>query len=350
MHTSAEEVPDGMTPLLLMTSVEKQAQEYMAEKWKTRSFSYMGNTVGIVELDREADVALLTDDCDRFCRYVHRMLGAVTTVGIGKACDSLMELSDSYNGAREAVSYRGIYGAMRAINIREIAPQEMYSSGTETEMELSQLFKKIRLGTEEEVTEAVNHYVDKLTIRSKSMLQHHVDIMDMIGDFYRFAANNEIAGQETEKDIGQLYSQLMDMDPEALRKWIQERSLEYHNRLAAVRNSSTRSFVQRAKEYVQNSYADENISLDQICDMLGVSNSYFSTIFKKETGESFVTYLTGYRLDQAARLLIETNEKSYMIAQKVGYTDSNYFSYVFKRRFGVSPSKYRTEHTEDTKK
>ena len=327
MHTSAEEVPDGMTPLLLMTSVEKQAQEYMAEKWKTRSFSYMGNTVGIVELDREADVALLTDDCDRFCRYVHRMLGAVTTVGIGKACDSLMELSDSYNGARE-----------------------MYSSGTETEMELSQLFKKIRLGTEEEVTEAVNHYVDKLTIRSKSMLQHHVDIMDMIGDFYRFAANNEIAGQETEKDIGQLYSQLMDMDPEALRKWIQERSLEYHNRLAAVRNSSTRSFVQRAKEYVQNSYADENISLDQICDMLGVSNSYFSTIFKKETGESFVTYLTGYRLDQAARLLIETNEKSYMIAQKVGYTDSNYFSYVFKRRFGVSPSKYRTEHTEDTKK
>ena len=172
----------------------------------------------------------------------------------------------------------------------------------------------------------------------------------MIGDFYRFAANNEIAGQETEKDIGQLYSQLMDMDPEALRKWIQERSLEYHNRLAAVRNSSTRSFVQRAKEYVQNSYADENISLDQICDMLGVSNSYFSTIFKKETGESFVTYLTGYRLDQAARLLIETNEKSYMIAQKVGYTDSNYFSYVFKRRFGVSPSKYRTEHTEDTKK
>lgn len=350
MHTSAEEVPDGMTPLLLMTSVEKQAQEYMAEKWKTRSFSYMGNTVGIVELDREADVALLTDDCDRFCRYVHRMLGAVTTVGIGKACDSLMELSDSYNGAREAVSYRGIYGAMRAINIREIAPQEMYSSGTETEMELSQLFKKIRLGAEEDVTEAVNHYVDKLTIRSKSMLQHHVDIMDMIGDFYRFAANNEIAGQETEKDIGQLYSQLMDMDPEALRKWIQERSLEYHNRLAAVRNSSTRSFVQRAKEYVQNSYADENISLDQICDMLGVSNSYFSTIFKKETGESFVTYLTGYRLDQAARLLIETNEKSYMIAQKVGYTDSNYFSYVFKRRFGVSPSKYRTEHTEDTKK
>ena len=55
-------------------------------------------------------------------------------------------------------------------------------------------------------------------------------------------------------------------------------------------------------------------------------------------------YLTDYRMDQALKLLIETNEKSYMIAKQTGYTDPNYFSYVFKRRFGVSPSKYRTEH------
>ena len=50
-------------------------------------------------------------------------------------------------------------------------------------------------------------------------------------------------------------------------------------------------------------------------------------------------------MEQAARLLIETNEKSYIIAKNVGYTDPNYFSYVFKRQFGVSPSKYRTEYT-----
>ena len=59
---------------------------------------------------------------------------------------------------------------------------------------------------------------------------------------------------------------------------------------------------------------------------------------------SFIGYLTEYRMEQASRLLMETNEKSYVIAKSVGYTDPNYFSYVFKRRFGVSPSKYRTEH------
>lgn len=87
------------------------------------------------------------------------------------------------------------------------------------------------------------------------------------------------------------------------------------------------------------------MSLVCVCEVLGVSNSYFSTIFKKETGSSFISYLTDYRMDQAANLLIETDEKSYLIAKKVGYTDPNYFSYVFKRKFGVSPSKYRTEHT-----
>ena len=77
--------------------------------------------------------------------------------------------------------------------------------------------------------------------------------------------------------------------------------------------------------------------------------SYFSTIFKKETGNSFIGYLTEYRMEQAARMLIETGEKSYIIAKKVGYTDPNYFSYVFKRQFHTSPSKYRTEYMEREK-
>jgi len=147
-------------------------------------------------------------------------------------------------------------------------------------------------------------------------------------------------------DIGQLYHGLLDLEPDVLRKWLINSSLCLRDTLISQRNKSTKSFVSKAKEYVHNNYADEELSLDSICEVLGVSNSYFSTIFKKETGNSFIRYLTDYRMDQAACRLIESNEKSYIIAKNVGYTDPNYFSYVFKRRFGVSPSKYRTEHSE----
>lgn len=74
---------------------------------------------------------------------------------------------------------------------------------------------------------------------------------------------------------------------------------------------------------------------------LHVSAAYFSTVFKKETGKSFINYLTDYRMEKALRLLMEEEEKTYIIAEAVGYADPNYFSYAFKKKFGMSPSKYK---------
>ena len=72
-----------------------------------------------------------------------------------------------------------------------------------------------------------------------------------------------------------------------------------------------------------------------------MSAAYFSTVFKKETGKTFINYLTDYRMEQAVDLLLTKDEKTYIIAEKVGYSDPNYFSYVFKKQFGMSPTKYR---------
>ena len=276
--------------------------------------------------------------------YVHRILGAVVTVGVGQLCRDIAELAQSYQGAREAVSYRVLYGASRAINIMEIAPQETRQPHRDNEGELSKLLKMIRLGSQEEVREGAEKYLACMSFPEKSLQQHHMDIMELLGTLYRFAGNNHIAEEFLSKDMRELYARLLDMEPEELHRWLTNICLFFRENLISARSRSTQSFVSKAKEYVRNNYRDETLSLDSICQVLGVSNSYFSTVFKKETGNSFTGYLTDYRMDQASKLLIETNEKSYIIARNVGYTDPNYFSYVFKRRFGVSPSKYRTEH------
>ena len=73
---------------------------------------------------------------------------------------------------------------------------------------------------------------------------------------------------------------------------------------------------------------------------MGVSNSYFSSVFKKEVGKSFVTYLTDYRMEIAAGLIMDTNEKSYKIAEMVGYNDIPTFRKHFVDAFGTTPSTY----------
>lgn len=346
IHTSSSFVPENMNPLLLSTSVYRQAEEYLGKKWDAKCFAYLGNTILITQMDSQNVSSELTDECDRFCRYADRIIGAVVTIGIGQVCQNILDLSQSYISAREAVSYRVIYGTGRAINIKEIAPQEKSSPGITNDTELAELFKMIRLGSKDDIEAAVKEYMGRITFSGKTLQQHHIAIMELAGALYRFAVDNEIDAEGFSEDMRQTYNRLLDMAPDALFKWLSDISLLFHEQLITARNRSTRSFVSKAEEYVKNHYSDENLSLDVICEVLGVSNSYFSTIFKKETGKSFIGYLTDYRMERASRLLMETKEKSYIIARSVGYMDPNYFSYVFKRQFGISPSKYRTEHAQ----
>lgn len=349
VHTSSTQVAEGMNPVLLAMSVQKQAKERLGERWKAKCFSYLGNTVMIAQLEDENEISELTDECDRFCKYARRIIGAVVTVGVGWVCSDILELSSSYSSAREAVSYRALYGTCRAINIKEIAPQETGEATIPSDAGISNLFKMIRLSPKEDIMKEANQYMNRVFPPSKSLQQHHIAVMELVSVLYRFAASNDISTDVFSGDMGELYGKLTEMAPDVLRKWFVDICLAFRENLINSRNRSTKSFVLRAQEYVRDHYGDTDLSLDSICENLGVSNSYFSTIFKKETGKSFISYLTDYRMDQAAQRLVATDKKSYAIAKEVGYADPNYFSYVFKRQFGASPSKYRTEHTGSEK-
>lgn len=346
IHTSSSQIPDGMNPMLLATSVHTLAKERLEAAWQAKLITYLGNTVLIAQMKSENDVSVLTDECDRFCRYAYRIIGAVVTAGIGRICTDITALSASYNSAREAASYRVLYGASRAINIREIAPRKMTAEPLSGGAELTNLFKIIKLGAENEVEDAVKSYMNQLTFSGKSMGYHQIALMELVEALYRFSIHNDIFDETLAGDIGNLYSALLDFEPQELSQWLTDMCLSLQKKLITVRSQSTKSFVLSAQEYIHEHYFDESLSLDDVCRVLGVSNAYFSTVFKKETGKSFIGYLTDYRMEKAARLLIETNEKSYIIAQNVGYADPNYFSYVFKRCFGTAPSKYRSEHGE----
>lgn len=342
LHTSLSQVPEGMNPLLVVASVQKQAKEYFGKKWSVAYFTYLGDTIMLVQLANENEISSLTDECDRFCKYILRLLRAVVTMGIGQVCGEILDLAQSYTSGRMAVSYRGLYGASRVINIKEIAPQEMEKFNLVDESELAELFKKIHVGPVAAITKAAQQYLDHVYASAKTWQQHTVVVAELIGALYRFAANNNLTVEAFAGNLKELYANLPDLEPDALSQWLTAISIDLHEKLRNARSKTTATLVQKAQEYVRNHYSEASLSLDDVCQALGVSNAYFSSMFKRETEKSFISYLTDYRLDWASRLLLETDEKSYVIGQRVGYTDPNYFSYVFKRRFGISPVKYRT--------
>ena len=97
----------------------------------------------------------------------------------------------------------------------------------------------------------------------------------------------------------------------------------------------------QAVEYMAANYRDPELTMEKLCGQLHISPSYFSVLFKRETKKTFVQYLTELRMDKAMSLLTGTEMKTVQIAQEVGIPDPSYFSYSFKKSFGISPSQAR---------
>ncbi|MBP5553876.1 MAG: response regulator [Lachnospiraceae bacterium] len=104
------------------------------------------------------------------------------------------------------------------------------------------------------------------------------------------------------------------------------------------------SVISEAKLYMSGHFTDPNLMLQDVAKAVGMSNSRFSTVFSQQTGQTFTEYLIYLRLNKAKEMLKTTNIKSSQIARESGYNDSHYFSYIFKKNVGMTPSEYRTQY------
>ena len=306
LHLSSSDVKAYSNPFLMTVSVKKLAEEQLVPKYGSRTLIYLGDIIVISQLETAEQVAGYTDMMDEFCRQAKRVCGVRVTAGVGQLCSSVEELKLSYQGARNAVSYRALYGNNRAINIADC--------------------------------------LKKFTENGSSLQKYRLFVMELIAEIMRFGNKNQLDMEELFRKESDIYQMVFQPESfEELCEWLIGVGEKVQEMLSSERQNNTKSFVTRAVEYVRENYADQSISIETVCRTLGVSAAYFSTVFKKETGKTFIGYLTDYRMEAAEELLLTTDDKTYMIAEKVGYGDPNYFSYAFKKKYGVSPSKYRVE-------
>ena len=129
-------------------------------------------------------------------------------------------------------------------------------------------------------------------------------------------------------------------DYETLRTWFLEKMSAACSRIRDRQEDQSETVVSKAKAFMNENFR-KDISLDDVSREVNVSPYYFSKLFKEESGENFIEYLTGLRMEHAKSLLAKGTLSIKEISLDAGYADPNYFSRIFKKHTGMTPREYR---------
>lgn len=297
----------------------------------------------IVSLTESFTIYDLIRVLDRVCTLAASYLGLTLTVGVGAPCKELSGMARSAAEARTALEYRSMVGRGQVIYIGDLEPDGGQVLTFE-EADERTLTAAVRLGSEQEVRDAAATLAGKIREANPSAGQYNLFLMELVTHLIKMIRRSGVGMEEV---FGTGFSLPVQKSAlprlEELEDWCAERYLRLWTLIRRRQTDSAGQTVETAKEYIRQHYAESNLSVEKLCAYLHLSSTYFSTLFKRETGTSFTAYVTTVRMEAAAEAIRGTEEKTYLIAQRCGYEDPNYFSYVFKRHFGVTPTKYRSE-------
>jgi len=320
-------------------SVQKLLEESLTAD-RCRLTLYNDWVAVIVSLTESFTIYDLIRVLDRVCTLAASYLGLTLTVGVGAPCKELSGMARSAAEARTALEYRSMVGRGQVIYIGDLEPDGGQVLTFE-EADERTLTAAVRLGSEQEVRDAAAALAGKIREANPSAGQYNLFLMELVTHLMKMTRRSGVGVEEV---FGTGFSlPIQDSALPSLEGWCAERYLRLRTLIRRRQTDSAGQTVEAAKEYIRQHYAESDLSVEKLCAYLHLSSTYFSTLFKRETGTSFTAYVTTVRMEAAAEAIRGTEEKTYLIAQRCGYEDPNYFSYVFKRHFGVTPTKYRSE-------
>ena len=298
----------------------------------------------IAAIDGENSQTGLIDVLGDICKETRKILAVPVTIGIGNNSAQLCRVSDSYKEAVNSLGYKAIVGSGSTIYINDMEPVSRgkleFDGKTEAELGAA-----IKFGTKERIEASVAQIMERMNDAKVHFRQQQAYMLSVANSMIQllqlYDLDMEAVFNGELKENGSLEMLPGLQKKEDFSIWLLNTALYIHQAMNRERDNTMKQVIREARQYILEHYQEPELSVEQICRHLHMSPAYFSTMFRKETGKTYVAYLTEVRLDKAVELLNKTDDKTYVIAAKVGYQEQNYFSYVFKKRFGVSPTKFR---------
>ncbi|MEG0833582.1 MAG: response regulator [Oscillospiraceae bacterium] len=330
-----------ITRELMPVSVKQIVDAVLSGKCEFESFISSNTVVAVMQLAEGSTAADVIANANEACVECRRLLELAVTAGISSCCEETWQLRRCFDEAGEAIEYKAIVGVGTTIYIRDMELFELADVQFDGAREKN-LISSVKFGTRTQIESAVDEIISQLQNQSEEewpFQSYLIGVFNCIANIIRrFNIDNSAVLGEESKTYFRLSTGYSLAE---LRDWLVRTCTKMNRYLSERRLSTEESIIGEAKDYITQNFTNSELSVEALCERLHLSQSYFSTLFKHTTGQSYVNFVTELRMQKALELLRDTEEKTYIIARSVGYEEPNYFSYVFKKRFGKSPSQYR---------
>lgn len=266
--------------------------------------------------------------------------------GVGTPVNRLRQLPDSFEKASHCFAHRylmkessiidsqfseeGIYLKKEEFDIKNVDPKQI---------DRGKIKEFLKLGTSEEAVYFVEEFFSDLgsNVMESNLFRQYITM-----DSY-FCVVDFVEGLQLSKDEIEPPDMASDIfkNSESARRYIvriMKRALELRENAASNKYGD---IVDEVMRYIEQNYEREELSLNLLASHVNFSPNHLSMIFSQQTGQTFIKYLTDYRMNKAKELLRCTGKRSSVISAEVGYKDPHYFSYLFKKTQGMTPTQYR---------
>lgn len=272
---------------------------------------------------------------------VKRYLNIQVSIGVSPIFQEIHEISAYSKQAAFIANYKFLLGKGKIIHYSEV---EKYNNNSISNEERKAFIHKISLSI-------VQNDISAETVLSdifKEIEANHVNL-DVIRNF-NIEIISTIIRQLRELNIEEdvfgtnvfPYEYVNNLETkEELIIWL-DSAVNYIREILATRVApkNYRVEIKKAIEYIEKFYVNE-ICVEDVANHININKVYFSQIFKKETGQNFIDFLTGIRMEKAKSLLVTTGNKIYDVAMAVGFENYRYFTKLFKDITGMTPVEYR---------
>jgi two-component system response regulator YesN len=258
-----------------------------------------------------------------------------TRVGIGDCYKTLKQMTNSFLEARTSVSLEGC--TQNVIHIRDI--KQGKKSNPYPILKERLLCEKVNMGDEEAIV-ILDEILDWISWHLSSQEDFKRKIYELVVVLNR-AVSSEIKAKNSDSSICFKDIQTMESKGE-IKVYVRYLLKRILSNVDIVKLDKAGALIEKIREYIKHNYM-QDITLDDMAGMVGLSTFYFSKIFKHYQKINFIDYLTSVRINRAKELLENPLINIKEISNMIGYSEPNYFTRVFRRLEGITPTEYRNK-------